>query len=269
MSTLKLASIHPKAKIGKNVTIEPFAVIEEDVVIGDNTWIGSHAILMNGTRLGQSCKIYPGAILGTIPQDLKFGDEKTLLEVGNQVVVREYCTLNKGTSASGSTIIKDNCLLMAYVHVAHDCMLENNCIVANSVNLAGHIHIGAYARIGGNVAVHQFVRIGDHCFLGGGSLVRKSVPPYVKAAREPLSYAGVNSIGLRRSGFTPEQVHNIQDIYRILFVKRGYNTKTAVQHIEQEMNATPERDHILSFIKGSERGIIRGFKHLNGSYNEF
>ena len=264
-----LTSIHPKAKIGKNVKIEPFAVIEEDVVIGDNTWIGSHAIVMDGTRLGDECKVYPGAILGAIPQDLKFGEEKTLLEVGNNVVIREYCTLNKGTSANGSTVIKDNCLLMAYVHVAHDCVLENNCIVANSVNLAGHIHIGAFARIGGNVAVHQFVKIGDHCFLGGGSLVRKSVPPYIKAAREPLSYAGVNSIGLKRSGFTTEQVHNIQDIYRILFVKRGYNVKTAVEHIEAEVPATPERDFILDFIKEADRGIIRGFKHLNGSYNVF
>ncbi|MEM9884942.1 MAG: acyl-ACP--UDP-N-acetylglucosamine O-acyltransferase [Bacteroidota bacterium] len=268
MSTLKLASIHPKAKIGKNVKIEPFAVIEEDVIVGDNTWVGSHAILMNGTRVGEGCKIFPGAILGAIPQDLKFGKEKTLLEVGNNVTIREYCTLNRGTSDSGSTIIKDNCLLMAYVHVAHDCVLEENCVVANSVNLAGHIHIGNYARIGGNVAVHQFVNIGDHCFLGGGSLVRKSVPPYIKAAREPLSYAGVNSIGLKRSGFTIDQIHNIQDIYRILFVKRGYNVKTALQYIEAEFSTTPERDFILSFIKAAERGIIRGFKHLNGSYSE-
>lgn len=267
MSTANLASIHPKANIGKNVTIGPFSVIEEDVVIGDDTWIGSHVILMNGTRIGKECKIFPGAVLGAVPQDLKFDGENTTLEIGNRVVVREYCTLNKGTHATGKTVIKDNCLLMAYVHVAHDCEIEANCVIANSVNLAGHIHIDEFARIGGNVAVHQFVKIGKHCFIGGGALVRKSVPPFVKAAREPLSYVGVNSIGLKRSGFTAEQIHNIQDIYRILFVKKGFNTKDAIEHIESEIKYSPERDYILGFIKEVDRGIIRGFRHLNGSYN--
>ncbi|MEM8523010.1 MAG: acyl-ACP--UDP-N-acetylglucosamine O-acyltransferase [Bacteroidota bacterium] len=267
MSTTNLASVHPNAKIGKNVTIGPFSLIEEDVVIGDNTWIGSHVVLMNGTRIGKECKVFPGAVLGAVPQDLKFDGENTTLEIGDRVVVREYCTLNKGTHATGKTIIKNNCLLMAYVHVAHDCEIEANCVIANSVNLAGHIHIDEFARIGGNVAVHQFVKIGKHCFIGGGALVRKSVPPFVKAAREPLSYVGVNSIGLKRSGFTTEQIHNIQDIYRILFVKKGFNTKDAIEHIESEIQYSAERDYILSFIKEVDRGIIRGFRQLNGSYN--
>lgn len=265
----QLIAVHPKAKIGQNVHIDPFVVIEEDVVIGDDCRIGAHAVLMNGTRLGNNCKVFPGAILGAMPQDLKFDKEQTLLEIGNNVTIREYCTLNKGTSAKGTTVIGDNCLLMAYVHVAHDCVIEPNCIIANSVNLAGHIHIGAYARIGGNAAVQQFVNIGQHCFLAGGTLVRKSVPPFIKAAREPLSYAGVNSIGLKRSGFSTEQVHNIQDIYRILYVKRGFNTKDALRHIESELPNTNESKQILNFIKETDRGIIRGFKQLNTTYGDY
>lgn len=263
-----LTSIHPNAKIGKNVRIDPFVMIEEDVVIGDNTWIGSHAVIMSGTRIGESCKIFPGAVLGAVPQDLKFKDERTTLEIGNNVSIREYCTINLGTSENQSTVIKDNCLLMAYVHVAHDCVVEENCILANNVTLAGHIHLGKYVIIGGLVAVQQFVKIGDHVYLGGGSLVRKNIPPYIKAAREPLSYVGINSIGLRRRGFSSEQVHQIQDVYRILFVKKGFNTKTAIEYIEQEMAETPERDYILDFVKSAHKGIIRGFRHINGSYQD-
>ncbi|MEL6944462.1 MAG: acyl-ACP--UDP-N-acetylglucosamine O-acyltransferase, partial [Bacteroidota bacterium] len=251
----------------KNVTIGSFSVIEEDVVIGDDTWIGAHVVLMSGTRIGKGCKIFPGAILGAAPQDLKFEGETTTLEIGDNVVVREYCTLNKGTHATGKTVIGNNCLLMAYVHVGHDCIIGANCIIANSVNLAGHLQVEDYARISGNVAVHQFVNIGKHAFVAGGALVRKSVPPFVKAAREPLSYAGVNSIGLKRSGFTTEQIHNIQDVYRVLFVKKGFNTKDAVAYIESEIKYSPERDYILKFLKETNRGIIKGFRHLNGSYN--
>lgn len=253
-----LRSIHPDAKIGKNVKIDPFVTIEGDVVIGDNTWIGPNAIIMDGTRIGENCKIFPGAVLGAIPQDLKYKDENTLLVIGNNVMIREYCTLNRGTTALGRTEIKDNCLLMAYVHVAHDCVIEENCVLANNVALAGHIHVEPYVRMGGLVAVHQFVEIGQHAFLAAGSLVRKSVPPYIKAAREPLAYAGVNAIGLKRRGFSPEQVHSIQDVYRILYVKRGYNTRTAIEYISAELQPTPERDNILNFVKRVERGIIRG-----------
>ncbi|NJL74944.1 MAG: acyl-ACP--UDP-N-acetylglucosamine O-acyltransferase [Saprospiraceae bacterium] len=265
---MNLVSIHPKAKIGNNVRIEPFVTIEEDVVIGDNTWIGSHAVIMNGTRMGENCKIFPGAVVGAAPQDLKFKNENTTLEIGNNVTIREYCTINKGTTANYSTIIGDNCLLMAYVHVAHDCVIEQNCILANNVTLAGHIHIGKYATLGGLVAVHQFVRIGDYVYIGGSSLVRKDIPPFIKAAREPLSYVGINSVGLKRRGFTIEQVHSIQDIYRILFIKKGFNTRTALEHIAIEIEPSPERDYILDFVKHADRGIIRGLRQLNGSYQE-
>jgi UDP-N-acetylglucosamine acyltransferase len=265
---MSLVSIHPNAKIGNNVKIDPFVTIEEDVEIGDNTWIGSHAVIMNGTRMGENCKIYPGAIVGAAPQDLKFKNERTTLELGKNVTIREYCTINRGTSANYSTIIKDNCLLMAYVHVAHDCVIEQNCILANNVTLAGHIHIGKFATLGGLVAVHQFVRIGDYVYLGGGSLVRKDIPPFIKAAREPLSYVGINSVGLKRRGFTVEQVHAIQDIYRILFVKKGFNTKTALEYISSEIEVSAERDYIVEFIKNADKGIIKGLRHLNGAYQE-
>lgn len=259
MTQHKFASVHPKAKIGKNVTIEAFATIEEDVVIGDNTWVGPNAIIMGGARIGKNCKIFPGAVISAIPQDLKFKGENTTLVIGDNVIVREYCTLNKGTVANGATTIGNNCLLMAYVHVAHDCIIKNNCILANNVTLAGHIEIDDFAIIGGMVAVHQFVKIGSHVMIGGGSLVSKDVPPFVKAAREPLSYVGVNSIGLRRRGFSEEQIKNIQDVYRILFV-RGHNISKAKKIIEATIDATPERDLILAFIKNANRGIMRGYR---------
>jgi UDP-N-acetylglucosamine acyltransferase len=258
-----LRSIHPEAKIGQNVTIEPFTTIGADVVIGDNTWIGSNVSIMDGSRIGEGCKIFPGAVIGAIPQDLKFHGEYSLVELGNNVVIREYCTLNRGTEASHKTIINDHSLLMAYVHVAHDCFIGKRCVLANGVTLAGHIEVGDYAIIGGLVAVHQFVKIGAHTFTGGGSLVRKDIPPFVKAAREPLSYAGVNSVGLKRRGYTKEQIHHIQDIYRILYVK-GYNTTKAVKLIESTIEASTERDYVLDFVKSAERGIMRGFRHING-----
>ncbi len=259
-----LRNIHPNAKIGKNVTIAPFVTIEEDVVIGDNSEIKASACIQNGTRMGEGCKIFPGAIVGSIPQDLKYKGEDTILEIGNNVIIREYCTINIGTNASGKTVIGDNCLIMAYVHVAHDCIVGANSILANCVNLAGHIEIGEKSILGGMTAVHQFVRIGAHSMISGGSLVRKDVPPYIKAAREPLSYTGVNSIGLRRRGFSEDQIHNIQDIYRLLYVS-GFNTSQAVEQIESTFAATAERDNILSFVRSADRGIIRGLRHLYGN----
>ncbi|MBX2814588.1 MAG: acyl-ACP--UDP-N-acetylglucosamine O-acyltransferase [Saprospiraceae bacterium] len=253
--------IHPGANIGDNVTIEPFVTIAEDVVIGDNTWIGPHVTIMEGVVIGDNCKIFPGAVIGGIPQDLKFQGEESLVVIGNNVTIREYCTVNRGTSANFRTEIHDNVLLMAYVHVAHDCVINRNSILANSVNLAGHIEIGEYAILGGMTAVHQFVKIGEHVMVGGGSLVRKDIPPFVKAAREPLSYAGVNSIGLRRRGFTSEQINHIQDIYRILFVK-GHNTRQAIKIVETSIRITPERDRILEFIAQADRGIMKGFKKI-------
>lgn len=259
----KFTDIHPKAKIGQNVKIGSFVTIEEDVIIGDGTEIGPNVCILNGTRLGKNCRIFPGAIIGSIPQDLKFDGEYSTLEIGNNVTIREYCTINRGTRANYRTEIQNNCLIMAYCHIAHDCVIGENCVLANCVNLAGHIRIGSKTILGGLSAVHQFVRIGDHVMVGGGSLVRKDVPHFVKAAREPLAYAGVNSVGLRRRGFSSEQIHNIQDIYRILYIK-GYNTTQAVGVIEEKISATPEREKILSFIKGADRGIIKGMRPSNG-----
>ncbi len=251
--------IQEGAQIGKNVTIESFTSISADVEIGEGTWIGPHVTIMDGTRIGNNCKVFPGSVLGAIPQDLKFDGEQSLLEIGNNVTIREYCTLNRGTKANFKTHIKDNVMLMAYVHVAHDCIIGEHAILVNNVNLAGHVEVGKYAIVGGLTAVHQFVKIGDYCMISGGSLVRKDVPPFTKAARDPLSFVGVNSIGLRRRGFSTKQINHIQDIYRILFVK-GYNTTQAVSFIEATVNATAEREQILRFLSESDRGIMRGFR---------
>lgn len=266
MSSQNLSHIHPDAKIGKDVTIGQFTSIGADVEIGDGTWIGSNVSIMDGVRIGKKCRIFPGAILGSVPQDLKFEGEETILEIQDNVTIREYCTLNRGTKANYKTLISNNCLLMAYVHVAHDCTLEENVILANNVNLAGHIEVGKYSVLGGLTAVHQFVKVGEHCMVGGGSLVRKDVPPYTKAAREPLSYVGVNSVGLRRRGFSNEDIHHIQDIYRVLFVK-GHNVSQALGIIEATIKATSFRENILRFIKDGDRGIMKGFRQVtsNGS----
>jgi UDP-N-acetylglucosamine acyltransferase len=258
-----LSVIHPDAIIGEGVTISPFAYIEGDVVIGDGTWIGPHVTIMDGARIGRHCRIFPGAVVGAIPQDLKYDGEYATLEIGDHVTIREYCTLNKGTRANDRTVIGDHCLLMAYVHVAHDCMLGKHVILANNVNLAGHIEVGDWAVLGGLTGVHQFVKIGPHVMVGGGCIVRKDIPPYVKAARVPLAYNGVNSVGLRRRGFTSEQIHTIQDIYRILFV-RGNNITQALQQIERTMPPSEERDAILDFVRAADRGIMKGFQQLNG-----
>lgn len=253
-----LAYIHPQAKIANNVVIEPYVTIHKNVEIGEGTWIGSNVIIMEGARIGRNCKIFPGAVISAMPQDLKYKDEETFVRIGDNTTIREFVTINRGTKASWETVVGDDCLLMAYVHVAHDCSIGNNVILANSSALAGHIRVEDWAIVGGMVAVHQFVNIGQHAFIAGGSLVRKDVPPYIKAAREPLSFAGINSIGLRRRGFTAEKIKEIQDIYRLLFVK-GYNVTKALSYIEAELPATPERDEIISFIGNSSRGILRGY----------
>jgi UDP-N-acetylglucosamine acyltransferase len=252
-----LAYVNPQAKIAPNVVIEPFVTIDKNVVIDEGTWIGPNVTIMEGARIGKNCKIFPGAVISAIPQDLKFGGEDTIVRIGNNVTIREYVTINRGTKASYETVIGDNCLLMGYVHVAHDCVVGNNVVMGGYSGLAGHITIDDWAILGGVVAVHQFVHIGAHAFIGGGSGVSKDVPPYTKAARDPLSYVGVNSIGLRRRGFSSEMINYIQDIYRIIFI-RGYNVSRAVAIIETEMPATPERDEILSFIANSSRGIMKG-----------
>lgn len=264
-----LRSVHPEATIGKDVTIENFVTIGKDVVIGDGTWIGPHVTIMDGVRIGKNCKIFPGAVIGAIPQDLKFAGEYSTVEIGDNVTIREYCTLNRGTKANQRTYVGDNTLLMAYVHIAHDCIVGKNCVLANNVNLAGHIEIGDYVVLGGLGGVHQFVKIGAHAMISSGIIVRKDVPPFVKAGRDPISYIGVNTVGLKRRGFTQEQIHTIQDTYRILFVK-GYNTTQALEHILTEVKSSPERDFIVSFVRDSRanRGLMKGFRQLNGTrYN--
>jgi len=259
-----LAYVHPQARIAKNAVIEPFVNIERNVEIGEGTWIGSNVTIMEGVRIGNNCKIFPGAVIGAIPQDLKYAGEDTTVEIADNTTIREFVTINRGTKESWKTVIGKNCLLMAYVHVAHDCYIADNVILANAVNLAGHISINKHAIVGGLTAVHQFVKIGAHVIISGGSLVRKDVPPFTKAAREPLSYAGVNSIGLRRHGFSNEKINEIQDIYRYIYVK-GLNVTQAVRYIEANMASSPERDEILLFIAKSTRGIMKGYTRIPGN----
>jgi len=254
-----LSYVHPNAKIADNVVIDPFVTIGKNVEIGKGTWIGSNVAIMEGAIIGENCRIFPGAVISAIPQDLKFEGEKSLAIIGNNTTVRECATINRGTSITGKTEVGKNCLIMAYAHIAHDCKIGNNCIIVNSVALGGHVTIGDYAIIGGLSAIHQFVSIGKHTMVSGGSLVRKDVPPYIKAAREPLSFVGINSIGLRRRGFTDDKIKEIQDIFRILYQNNNNNTQ-ALLKIETEIDASPERDEIISFIQNSGRGIMKGYQ---------
>jgi UDP-N-acetylglucosamine acyltransferase len=253
-----LAYVHPGAKIATNVVVEPFTTIHNNVTIGSGTWIGSNVTIMEGARIGKNCRIFPGAVISAIPQDLKFEGEDSLTIIGDNSTVRECATINRGTKAYGKTEIGENCLIMATAHIAHDCILGNNSIVVNGVALAGHVVVGEHAIIGGLAAVHQFIHIGDHAMISGGSLVRKDVPPFTKAAKEPLSYVGINSIGLRRRGFTSDKIKEIQYIYRILY-QLNNNTTQALEIIEAELEATPERDQIITFIRNSQRGIMKGY----------
>jgi UDP-N-acetylglucosamine acyltransferase len=257
MTNLSLTNIHPKARIGKNVTIEPFTTIYEDVEIGDNTWIGPNVVIMNGARIGANCKIFPGAIISADSQDLKYNGEYATTVIGDNTTIREYVTIHKGTSDKKTTKIGNNCLLMSYVHIAHDCEVGNNVVIANLVQIAGHVHIGDWVIIEGTAAVQQFVHIGEHAFIAGGSLVRKNVPPYVKAAREPLSYVGVNTIGLRRRGYNDQQIINIEDIYRVIYVQNS-NITTALSVAELEIPLSDEKEVVLDFIRNSTKGIMRG-----------
>jgi UDP-N-acetylglucosamine acyltransferase len=257
-----LAYVHPGAKIARNVVIEPFTTIHNNVIIGDGTWIGSNVTIMEGARIGKNCRIFPGAVISAVPQDLKYNDEDTTVEIGNNVTIRECVTINRGTTDRMKTVVGDNCLIMAYCHIAHDCFVGENCIFSNNTTLAGHINVGDNVILAGMVAVHQFCSIGNHAFVSGGTLVRKDVPPYVKAAREPISYVGINSVGLRRRGYEIEKIREIQNIYRILYQGKNNNSQaTAV--IEAEMTASKERDEILMFIKNSKRGLMKGYFKSN------
>ncbi|EJF53571.1 acyl-(acyl-carrier-protein)--UDP-N-acetylglucosamine O-acyltransferase [Saprospira grandis DSM 2844] len=253
-----LAAVSPKAKIGKNVKISPFVTIEEDVVIGDGTQIGPNAVIMSGSRIGQNCQIFPGAIIGAAPQDLKFKGEYSTLEVGDNTIIREYCTLNRGTAANEKTVVGSNCLLMAYVHIAHDCIVGNHCVLANNSTLAGHVELEDYVILGGMSAVHQFTRIGAHAMLGGGVLLNKDVPPFVRVAHYPASYIGVNVIGLKRRGFSVETIESIQEIYHQLFVIKQ-SRADALSSITALTSST-EREQILQFVEGSEIGIVKGLR---------
>jgi UDP-N-acetylglucosamine acyltransferase len=253
-----LAYVHPEAKIADNVVIEPFTTIYKNVEIGEGTWIGSNVTIMEGARIGKNCKIFPGAVVSGVPQDLKFKGEETITIIGDNTVIRECVTISRGTADRYKTVIGSGCLLMAYVHVAHDCTIGNGCILANSTQVAGHVTIDDFVVVGGASAVHQFVKIGKYVMVAGGSLVRKDVPPFVKAAREPLSYAGVNSIGLRRRGFTNEKINEIQEVYRNIYLK-GLNNAKAIDIVQLEMDSSKEKDEILNFIQNSDRGIMKGF----------
>ena len=253
-----LAYVHSDAKIAKNVVIEPFTTIDKNVIIGEGTWIGPNVTIMEGARIGKNCNIFPGSVISAVPQDLKFNGENTTAVIGDNTTIRECVTINRGTSSRGKSSIGKNCLIMAYSHIAHDCIVGDYCIFSNNSTLAGHITVGSHVILAGMTAVHQFCSIGDHAFVAGGSLVRKDIPPFVKAAREPLSYAGVNSVGLRRRGIDSNKIMEIQNIYRILYQKNFNNTQ-ATQIIEAEMEASTERDDILQFIRNSQRGIMKGY----------
>src|SRR6478609_5732828 len=254
----QLACVSPDAKLGANITVDPFTMIHPNVEIGEGTWIGSNVTIFEGTIIGKNCKIFPGAVLGAVPQDLKFEGENTTVTIGDNTVIRECVTINRGTKDKFTTAIGSNCLLMAYTHIAHDCIVGDNVILANGVQMAGHVTVENNARIGGLSAIHQFVNIGRHVMIEGGSMVSKDVPPFVKAGRYPLSYEGVNAVGLRRSGFSSERINEIQDIYRILFVQNR-NLSKAIVKVEAELSITTERDEILAFVHESERGVLKGF----------
>lgn len=254
------AIVSKKAQLGDNVAVGPFSVIEDDVTIGEGTWIGSHAHVGNGTRLGKNCKIYAGAIVGGPPQDLKYKGEPTLLEVGDNNVIRECVTLNRATVETGKTIIGNNCLFMAYTHVAHDCRVGNNVIMANAAPLGGHVHLGDYVIIGGLTPVHQFVHIGDHVMIGGGFRVVKDVPPFILCGHDPLRFEGLNIIGLRRRGFSPRAIEMLAQTYRLIF-QSNLNVSQGVARVKEEVEILPEVQKVLDFIATSKRGILPGSTH--------
>lgn len=253
-----LTSIHPDARIADNVTVGPFSTIHENVEIGEGTVIESGVTIFPGARIGKNCHIFPGAAISGIPQDLKFAGEETLAIIGDNTSIRECVTIHRGTASKGKTIVGNNCLIMAYSHVAHDCIIGNNIIIANASQLAGEVVVDDFAIVGGGTLIHQFCHIGCHVMIQGGARIGKDIPPYVKAAREPVAYTGINSVGLRRRGFSDESIEIIAETYRKIYFSR-LNVSEAVAHIRAELPEAPERNVILSFIENSERGIIRGY----------
>ncbi|MDR2286694.1 MAG: acyl-ACP--UDP-N-acetylglucosamine O-acyltransferase [Prevotellaceae bacterium] len=256
--------IHHNAQIGKNVTVGPFSYISEHVEIGDGTKIESNVVIMDYVKIGCNCHIFPGAVIGATPQDLKFKGEISWVEIGDNCSLRECVTVNRGTEASGKlkTRIGNNCLIMSYSHVAHDCYIGNNVVLASFTGLAGETEIHDYAILGGKTGTHQFTRIGAHVMTMGGSLVGKDVPPYIIAGHLPLSYGGVNRIGLRRRGFATPKIEEISSIYKAIY-QSNLNTTDACNKVEQDFPQTEERDLILNFIRSSKRGIIRRAVNLD------
>jgi len=253
-----LASVHQGAKLGNNIIIEPFAVVHENVTIGDHSIIMSHAVLMPFTHIGKNCKIFPSAVIGAIPQDLKFAGEETTVVIGDDTTIREFVTINRGTKDKWKTVIGNRSLLMAYAHVAHDCTIGNNVIIANGVQLAGHVEIGDFAIIGGLAGAHQFTRIGAHTYIAGHTVIRKDVPPYIKAAREPMSYMGLNIVGLQRRKFPSDQIDVLSKIYHILFVA-NHSTSTAIRLINEQVSDGELKNEILQFVQDSKIGIIKRY----------
>ncbi|HKK37850.1 MAG TPA: acyl-ACP--UDP-N-acetylglucosamine O-acyltransferase [Cryomorphaceae bacterium] len=257
----ELTSIHPDASLGANVQVSPFTSIHGDVEIGEGTIIHSNVTIMDGARIGKNCEIFPGAVISAIPQDLKFKGEKTTTEIGDNTTIRECVTINRGTVDRHKTVVGSNTLLMAYTHLGHDVFVGNNCVIANAASIAGHVTIEDFAILEGVVAVQQFLRIGAHSFIAGGSLVRKNVPPFVKAAREPLSYAGVNSIGLQRRGFDEKVISAIQDAYRLIYIQNR-NITRALEMVEEQVPEIDEVKQIISFIRSSDKGIMKGLQDV-------
>jgi len=257
MTQSPLTHIHPEAIIGRDVEIGPFTFIDNNVEIGDGCKIGPNVTILSGSRIGKQCNIFPGAVIGAVPQDLKFRGEESLAIVGDNTTVRECVTINRGTASSGKTVVGNNCLLMAYTHVAHDCLVGNNVIIANATQLAGEVVIDDFVVLGGGTLVHQFSHIGAHAMVQGGTKISKDVPPFVLAAKEPVSYIGINSTGLKRRGFSTDQINLIQDVYRIIFQSK-LNTSNAIMQVLETINDSPEKELIVDFIKSSSRGIIKG-----------
>jgi len=254
----KLANVHPGAKIAKDVKIDAFATIYEDVEIESGSWIGPNSVIMDGARIGKNVQIYPGAVISGDPQDLKFEGEITTAEIGDNTIIREYVTINKGTKANDRTVIGKDCLIMSYVHIAHDCVLQDRVILGSYAGLAGEVEVDNWAIVSPGSLVHQFVRIGAHVMIQGGSRVPKDVPPFAMAGREPISFTGINSIGLRRRGFTNDTIYAIQEVFRIIY-QRGLNISDALEFVIANLPASKERDEIVLFIRDSKRGIIRGY----------
>jgi len=252
-----LAQVSAKVTIAENVVIDSFTVIHEDVVIGKGTHVHPNVVIYPGTRIGENCEIFPGAVIGVIPQDLKFDGEYTTVEIGNNTKIRECVTIHRGTSDKLKTSIGDNCLLMTYVHVAHDCIIGNNVILASYTGLSGHVKIDDFAILEGKVAAQQFVHIGKHAFIAGATLVRKDVPPFIKAAREPITFAGVNSVGLRRKGYSDSEIKEVEDIYRILYVQNA-NMSKGIAVIKEMMPDSNLMKEIVGFIEASDKGVVRG-----------